>query len=343
MYVEQDKRRGTWTVRGIDGKRKWDTFHWPTEKQADKRLLFLQTLVQKGALGIYADQPFDEAVDIFYEIRSPRFSSDEGRYSCRSTLDQLKDYFKKAPLHEIPYSKIVEYWEYVVARGCAVSTANKHLMWIGNIYKRFENWSHMAPGVIPFKVNLPEKNPVILAKEELGRKISAVHLERDRVPSSVELSKAKQWCMTNDAELWRGIQQAITTALRLGDLKKAQGTGTAQGVKGITGKTNQKFDLPILMGAPIDFRNHRNRWNKLRRYMGWMPARKGSPENPLRTTWHDLRGCGPTIMGELNFGKEVIRKFTVHATEKQLEKYINVRETVLKPAIEAVQGYVDAL
>lgn len=336
MYIEYDKRRGTHAVRGIDGKRKWDKYSWPTRKEANARLKILLRQQTNNVLGVYKELPFSEAADIFLRIHGPRLANDESRHVYANQLSMLKRHFKDKPLSAIGYQDVVSYWHDWIKRGRKVSTANKHVMLLHCVFERFKFWNGMVPEVMDEKIALSELNPVGVAKEYLGRRrMSTSHLGRKRRISEDELSTAKAWCLKHDPELWEAIKLAIWTALRKGDMKKLRAGYT---VNLVQEKTGQSQVMPITLKDVPNYGNLRIRWDYLRGAMGWLQI-----GTPLHTTWHDLRHCAPSMLADEGFSGQVISQYLGHTNEKMSRQYTHPSGSALIPAVKFLEEKLEAL
>lgn len=269
-----------------------------------------------------------DAVEIFYELHGPNLSDDYARRVCRNTLNQVCAALGVIPFHQLSSKDCIKYWNDLLERGCEVSTARKHFMWLMNMHRRFEAWNTTVPSELRCKVKMQTYNPAEMAKRSMGKKkISTVHLKRRRVASWDEIIRVKNWCVSNDPELLRAIEQAFTSFLRKKDQIRAQG-GAAVGVQG---KTKRAFVLPLTFDVPVDFVNWRNRWDDLREYMGWMPAPEGEPENPNHFVWHDWRHTGATKAKELGHSQDLIQDALGHSSPQQTKDYVNTDGAILRP------------
>lgn len=336
MYIEFDKRRNTYAVRGVDGNRKWDSCSWPTKSEAKLRMKFLLGQRTNNILGICKEVPLSEATDTFFRIHGPRLANDASRAVYRNQLNMLKRHFGNKMLSKITYQDVVSYWNDWISRGKKVSTANKHMMLLHCIFERFKFWNGMVPEIMPEKVALPELNPVAVAKEYLGRKrISTSHLGRKRRVSEIELRNAKAWCLENDPKLWDAIELAIWTALRKQDLKKLRNGYT---VNLVQQKTGQEQVMPIPINNLPEFGNIRIRWDYLRGAMGWLKK-----DTPIHTTWHDLRHCAPSMLADGGFSSQVISQYLGHTNEKMSKQYTHPSGSLLIPAVKFVEERLKAL
>lgn len=341
-WVESDKRRKTFVVRWRDPlskEKQRDDYIYDSKKAANTRRDIIESRLRDGSLGITAPITLQDASEIFIKNHVLKLRTQNSRANGRTVFGQINAILGNRYLHQLNYLVIVSYWETIIKRGCAVSTANKHLMWIHNLYERFKKWNEMIPEVYEQKVTLPPINPVDLARENLGRaRISTRHLKRKRTPSTEELRKVKSWCTEHDPDLWKLMERAITTSLRKSDMLSVSGK-----VEGVQSKTGMPFGLPIAFEEVILTGGLRYRWNSLRGYMGWLPFPKGGPKNKLHTTWHDLRHLGATIPKELGYPNELIKAITGHGSDRQLSDYMNIREEAIKPVLDSVSAMLKAL
>lgn len=271
-----------------------------------------------------------DAIEIFFELHSPNLTDEYARRVCRNTLNQISTALGAVQFHELSSKHCIDYWNDLLKRGCAVSTARKHFMWLMNMHRRFEAWNTTVPSELRCQVKLQKYNPAEMAKRALGKKrISTVHLKRRRVASWEEIIEVKRWCGANDPELLRAIEQAFTSFLRKKDLLEAQGKAAI----GIQGKTRKEFVLPLTFDIPVNFVNWRKRWDALREHMGWLPAAKGQPKNPKRFVWHDWRHTGATKADELGHSRNLIQEALGHSSPQQTDDYLNVDGRVLRPML----------
>lgn len=344
MYVEHIKRNDTWKVRGVDGKRKWDEIAFDTEAKANKRIKILEKRREDNALGFYKKIKLRDAFEIFKMHRLPKLRSDLQRSHAICYINQINESLGDLTLDQITYAHISEYWESFITRGCKPSTANRSIMWIGNLYERFYTWNAMVPKMMPEKVALPEKNPVQIAKkEDLEGLTSEIPFRRTRVPTLEELRQAKDWCFEDPRKLGRTIEfwgvmiKAMRFMLRKSDLLALKPNSA---VKGFQGKTGRSFDLPLMneQAVTLGSRALRTRWDALRKALGW--DKRGTP---LHTTWHDLRHVGPTMIGEMGYSSKIIQSLLGHATEQQSMVYTNARAKVLTPPLEELTKALDSI
>lgn len=336
MYIEHDKRRNTFAVRGIDGKKKWDKYSWPTKTEANARRKVLLSQQSNNALGYYKELPLSEAIEIFFRLHGPRLANDQSRQVYRNQLNMLKRYFKDKVLTAITYQDVATYWLNWIKNGKKTSTANKHVMLLHCIYERFKFWNGMVPEVMPEKIALPEINPVGVAKEYLGRKrMSTTFMNRKRRVSDEELRTAKAWCMSNDPPLWEAIKMAVWTALRKSDLQQLR---KGFQVDLIQNKTGEQQVMPIPLRHVPEFGNLQLRWNYLRGAMGWLKK-----DTPLHTTWHDLRHCAPSMLADEGFSSQVISQYLGHTNEKMSRTYTHPSGSLLIPAVKFLEQKLEAL
>ncbi len=194
----------------------------------------------------------------------------------------------------------------------------------------------MVPDILPERVALPQKNPVTVAKAAIGqRNRSELPFRRTRVLSKEEMQTVKAWCMEKVPSFWDDIKMAMLTSLRKADLLALKG---GDKVSGIQGKTQQPFDLPITLERSVNPRGLRTRWDALRADLGW--DKRGTPQH---TTWHDLRHCGPTLMAEMDISSRIIQSVLGHSRPEMSERYTNVRQKAMQPAIDALRQELDSL
>ena len=205
----------------------------------------------------------------------------------------------------------------------AFSTVNRRQRALQSVWSTIINWSKLEKPFLP-KIKLPENNPFSFVERP-----SEKPLARRRVPSRIEFRQAKAWCMGNDPELWEIIVRAVATFLRASDFKRANASGAQEGIQG---KTGGRFITYTAFPSPVDLTNWRSRWNALQAAMGW--DKEGTAEH---TVWHDLRHCGPTILGEQGWSTKQIQQLTGHASESMADRYTHLRPEKLKEAAETVE------
>lgn len=302
-------------------------------KLAKLRIAELSVMLDRGTYKApteLVDVTVAEAWDIFYKFHSHNLSSDAARASMEWHGEVIKARLGHFVYGDLNFVHIEEWINEFIASGASPWTPKKYLMWLSNMYTKFEFWNQTVPAKLKQKVRLPEKDPVKLARLSIGpKKLSTVGQNRDRVPARDEMKLLKIWCKANDPELGDAIGQAIITFLRKKDLIKRQ---DQQGEKLVQSKTGKVVLTPISFPRPVGFVNWRRRWNKLRRAMGW--SERGTSTH---TTWHDLRHVGGTWLAEWGYSQELIAQL-LGDTVKQSMTYTNV-----KVAAEAVQKEWESL
>ncbi len=214
------------------------------------------------------------------------------------------------------------------------STVNREQTLLQSMYSDLIRWRKIEkPGLPDYKI--PSENPC-----KLVSKPSEKDLARERIPSNEEMSTAKDWCLTNDPELWNAVAQSIVTMLRKTDFKKIIDNGKTEGIQGKTGK---KFKVRASFPNPINLTNWRKRWETLQRAMGWTEYLENGEPNPSHTVWHDLRHWGPTFLGEKGYGNLLIQKLTGHSTEEMVLRYTNLREAKIQEAVNLLQTELNSL
>ena len=271
----------------------------------------------------------EDACNLFWELHASKSRSSK---SFATYIKYMKEAFEGRFFDSLTYFDIEDYRK---RREQAVkaSTVNKEQACITSVYNKLKEWVRIKKIK---SVKLPVENPCRGVK-----KANEGEFARERVPSRQELVDAYKWCRQNDLDLWNAIEQAIITTQRKQDLIGLQ---KKTRVRGVQGKTGTPFSLPMVVETPASFVNFRRRWDALRTAMGWIreTLEDGTP-NEKHTTWHDLRHVGPTMLAELDYSARVIKQFTGHVKEANVERYVNPRDGVLKPAIEDLQKELKAI
>ncbi len=332
---------GTFSVHCRDAKgtpvRDKEGGTWETRKEAQVRLNVLEDRNRNNALGIYKKMTLCDASVIFRREIKPALSNDKQRAACDSYWHQINEQLGDRYLHEIIYKHVVDYWWGFLKRGCKPATANRSIMWICDLYERFYIWNEMVPEIMPEKVALPQKNPVTVAKAAIGlRNRSELPYKRTRRLVLEEIARMKSWCMEHsEPGFWYTIKMAMLTSLRLSDLARLKPGVPAVGIQG---KTQRTFNLPVIIERPIDIKSRRRLWDAMRIDLGWYDKK-----SPLHTTWHDLRHCGPSIMGDKGIPTRHIQELLGHATDAQSKTYTHISQHALVPAMDAVRTELDSI
>jgi len=261
------------------------------------------------------------ACDVFFKRHFEQNSkrSRRSKDTARSIIKTFREHWPVTALHTIKPKDVGAYRERFKHLG--PNTLNGRLTMLKSLYNRMDAW--VKRGEID-PVILPEFNPVRYVES-----LSTVACKRDRYASREELKRLKEWCQTNDLEMWRAIELAILTGLRTGDLQKSQAGGP---VRGIQEKTKRPFILPVVITRPVNFSGFHRRWTACRKAAG-MPD----------FHWHDFRHTNATMLKQLGAADEVIRETLGHANIEQTWDYTNAREERLKPWFDKLQKELEAI
>lgn len=270
----------------------------------------------------------NEAIDIYLATKD--FPSPSSRMGAHYVMKAgVRPYFGHMKFDQVEPMHGVAWREEQLKAGTIFSTVNRRQNAIQGVYTDLLLWVKQKKEGLPrFKV--PAENPF----RSVGKR-SEKSLERKRVPSREEFKVAKAWCDANDPELWEIIVRAIVTFLRRSDLRAANASGQSEGIQG---KTGNKFRVYAKFPKPVSLVNWRKRWEKLQVALGW-----NVEGTPAHTVWHDLRHCGPTILGEQGYSTKQIQQLTGHATEEMANKYTHLRPEKIQEAAAAVEKEMRAI
>ncbi len=294
----------------------------------------LYKIIEQKYLGVFGKaktedrMKFADALDIYYlhEWEKNPARNDNTRYNCRVRITQFKTMLGHFWTDEITGADILVWRQKRDRQGVKSSTTNKDQRILSAVFNSLRRLIETQT-IAGFK--LPPENPCKFVKKPSEEKYA-----RERVPSKLELSKAKRWCTENDTELWRILEWAILTGRRKSELRALR---AGDRVEGIQGKTGQRFKLPLVLDQALNWVNFDTRWERLQNAVGWQRyLDNGHTINPTHTTFHDFKHIGPTVLAELGHSNAVIQAFTQHSDPKMSDRYTNMRS--LQPVVDAIRN-----
>ena len=334
--VKNGKLEARFQYRGAPYFKYFGDFTSKAADAAETWVLEKKLQAKKGAVPTTSEErllSLRDAIDVFIEKHVPTLKNEGARKKCVSVLRQIQALeIADQTLDALIYLKWMELW-HTQRKKYALSYANKFLIWPHVLYERFMSWNEMVPHVITEKVKLPLKNPVTLAKEQLGDLMSEKGHGRSRVVPDDEIIAAYTWCQAYDPGLWTINENAIISTLRKGDQKAFAG----KLVKGFQQKTGGAIELPFTLKA-VDMTNRRKRWERLQKAMGWTKRLPDRSINPRHTTEHDLRKIGPTWLGGDAEDKRLIQDLLGHSDPALSKVYDKSGLELKRKAMEKIKN-----
>lgn len=254
----------------------------------------------------------------------------------------LRPAFGNIPFHQLPTShiniwrekRLNDWVDKAKTKKIKYSTVNREQTVLHSVYSAIMSWVRLQKDGVP-RITVPADNPC-KGVPKPSEKIFA----RKRVPERGELKAAKEWCRANDQELWTTIFRATVTMLRKSDFRAQQESGSTEGVQG---KTGLRFKVRASFPNPISLVNWRKRWEALQEAMEWTEFTKDGQPNPRHTVWHDIRHWGPSLLGEVGFSSDFIRRLTGHASSEMADHYTHLRESKLEEAVGLIKQHMEEL
>lgn len=286
--------------------------------------------------------PIEEMVDLYIKHQGPsvkggiqlgRGSSRTPYYNFCCRMNQIKKVWAGKWSDEITKLDVRDY----LARYTSVGTHMKILGTAGHLFRSLYDWNEEG-NILPFKVRLPQHNPVSKWRKEM-KPAQKRELPDTRVLSPEEWAQFRPHLKVRTRAI---CEIALKRFLRMADIKTISQLKIVHGqIRGLQEKTGEAFSVPVLADQPTgyDFTNFK------REFLAAQVAAKMNwpPNHPLHFSVKDLRRTGATWAYNETKDLVGISEMLGHRNIKTTIRYLNITHADKARIAKAVDKIADKL